>query len=151
MTELKTTQAELRTKKITSRSVDGGTKFTIHNDSICVEGNSGKEISFTQGMIKGYNTVYDQGDGSEKRTLNLSTTTDVGPGHLHYNHINNYIATSGYVQMPNDPSSATKGFIQVAVGGSEAPTSALAQSNLYDTNYSLADGKHAVAFGGELA
>ena len=102
-------------------------------------------------MIKGYNTVFDQGDGSQKRTLNISSTNDIGTGHLHYNHTNNYVATSGYVQMPNDTSSATKGFITNPVGGSEAPTTSLAQSNLYNTSYSLVDGKHSTAFGGELA
>ena len=53
--------------------------------------------------------------------------------------------------MPNDTSSATKGFIQVAVGGSEAATASLAQSNLFNVSSALVDGKHAVAFGGELA
>ena len=141
----------LKTNKIVGNIPDTGTKFTIDNDSTSVEGNSGKTISFTQGMIKGYNTVFDQGDGSQKRTLNITTITDVGTGHLHYSHTNNYIAESGYVQMPNDTSSATKGFITNPVGGSEAPTTSLAQSNLYDTNFSLVDGKHSTAFGGELA
>jgi len=141
----------LRTRKIVGNVPDTGTKFTIDNDSTCVEGNSGRNISFTQGMIKGYNTVFDQGDGSQKRTLNISSTNDIGTGHLHYNHTNNYVATSGYVQMPNDTSSATKGFITNPVGGSEAPTTSLAQSNLYNTSYSLVDGKHSTAFGGELA
>ena len=141
----------LRTSKIVGNVPDTGTKFTIGNDSTCVEGNSGRIISFTQGMIKGYNTVFDQGDGSQKRTLNISSTNDIGTGHLHYNHTNNYIAESGYVQMPNDTSSATKGFITNPVGGSEAPTTSLAQSNLYNTSSSLVDGKHATAFAGELA
>ena len=141
----------LRTRKIVGNVPDTGTKFTIDNDSTCVEGNSGRIINFTQGMIKGYNTVFDQGDGSQKRTLNITTITDVGTGHLHYSHTNNYIAESGYVQMPNDTSSATKGFITNPVGGSEAPTTSLAQSNLYNTSYSLVDGKHSTAFGGELA
>ena len=141
----------LKTNKIVGNIPDTGTKFTIDNDSTSVEGNSGKTISFTQGMVKGYSTVFDQGDGSQKRTLNITTITDVGTGHLHYSHTNNYIAESGYVQMPNDTSSATKGFITNPVGGSEAPTTSLAQSNLYDTNYSLVDGKHSTAFGGELA
>ena len=143
--------SKLRTNKIVGNVPDTGTKFTIDNDSTSVEGNSGKTISFTQGMVKGYSTVFDQGDGSQKRTLNITTITDVGTGHLHYSHTNNYIAESGYVQMPNDTSSATKGFITNPVGGSEAPTTSLAQSNLYDTNYSLVDGKHSTAFGGELA
>ena len=141
----------LRTRKIVGNVPDTGTKFTIDNDSTCVEGNSGRNISFTQGMIKGYNTVFDQGDGSQKRTLNISSTNDIGTGHLHYNHTNNYVATSGYVQMPNDTSSATKGFITNPVGGSEAPTTSLAQSNLFNTSSSLVDGKHSTAFGGELA
>ena len=143
--------SKLRTNKIVGNVPDTGTKYTIGNDSTSVEGNSGKNVSFTQGMIKGYNTVFDQGDGSQKRTLNITTITDVGTGHLHYSHTNNYIAESGYVQMPNDTSSATKGFITNPVGGSEAPTTSLAQSNLYNTSYSLVDGKHATAFGGELA
>ena len=141
----------LRTRKIVGNVPDTGTKFTIDNDSTCVEGNSGRNISFTQGMIKGYNTVFDQGDGSQKRTLNISSTNDIGTGHLHYNHTNNYIAESGYVQMPNDTSSATKGFITNPVGGSEAPTTSLTQSNLFNTSSSLVDGKHATAFAGELA
>ena len=141
----------LKTNKIVGNIPDTGTKFTIDNDSTSIEGNSGKTISFTQGMIKGYNTVFDQGDGSQKRTLNITTITDVGTGHLHYSHTNNYIAESGYVQMPNDTSSATKGYIANPVGGSEAPTTSLAQSNLYNTSYSLVDGKHATAFAGELA
>ena len=141
----------LKTNKIVGNVPDTGTKFTIDNDSTCIEGNSGKNISFTQGMIKGYNTVFDQGDGSTKRTLNISSISDEGTGHLHYTHTNNYIATSGYVQMPNDTSSATKGTIAVAVGGNEAPTASLAQSNLFNTSYSLVDGKHACGFAGELA
>ena len=143
--------SKLKTNKIVGNVEITGTKFTIDNDSTSVEGNSGKTISFTQGMIKGYSTVFDQGDGSQKRTLNISSTSDEGTGHLHYTHTNNYIATSGYVQMPNDTSSATKGFIQVAVGGSEAATASLAQSNLFNVSSALVDGKHAVAFGGELA
>ena len=141
----------LKTNKIVGNIPDTGTKFTIDNDSTSIEGNSGKTISFTQGMVKGYSTVFDQGDGSQKRTLNITTITDVGTGHLHYSHTNNYIAESGYVQMPNDTSSATKGFITNPVGGSEAPTTSLAQSNLYNTSSSLVDGKHATAFAGELA
>ena len=141
----------LKTNKIVGNIPDTGTKFTIDNDSTSIEGNSGKTISFTQGMIKGYNTVFDQGDGSTKRTLNISSIDDIGTGHLHYNHTNNFVVESGYVQMPNDTSSATKGFNTNPVEGSEAPTTSLAQSNLYDTNYSLVDGKHSTAFGGELA
>ena len=64
---------------------------------------------------------------------------------------NDVLAESGYVQMPNDTSSATKGYITNPVGGSEAPTTSLAQSNLFNTSYSLVDGKHATAFAGELA
>ena len=141
----------LAVDKIIGSGGDTGTKFTINSDSTYVESNSGKSLSFTQGAIKGYNTVFDQGDGSTKRTLNISSIDDIGTGHLHYNHTNNFVAESGYVQMPNDTSSATKGFITNPVGGSEAPTTSLAQSNLFNTSYSLVDGKHSTAFGGELA
>ena len=141
----------LKTNKIVGNVPDTGTKFTIDNDSTCIEGNSGKNISFTQGLIKGYSTVFDQGDGSQKRTLNISSTSDEGTGHLHYTHTNNYIATSGYVQLPNDPSSGTKGFIAVATGGNEAATASLAQSNLFNTSSALVDGKHSCGFAGELA
>ena len=84
----------LKTNKIVGNIPDTGTKFTIDNDSTSIEGNSGKTISFTQGMVKGYSTVFDQGDGSQKRTLNITTITDVGTGHLHYSHTNNYILTT---------------------------------------------------------
>ena len=68
--------SKLKTNKIVGNVEITGTKFTIDNDSTSVEGNSGKTISFTQGMIKGYSTVFDQGDGSQKRTLNISSTSD---------------------------------------------------------------------------
>ena len=89
----------LKTNTIEGSGGDTGTKFTVDNDSTYIEGNSGKSLNFIQATIKGYSTVFDQGDGSQKRTLNISSTSDEGTGHLHYTHTNNYIATSGYVQM----------------------------------------------------
>ncbi len=139
----------LKANKIIGHVVDTGTKFTVDNDSTYIEGNSGKSLSFTQGAIKGFCCVHDMSNDTTGTTLNISSIADVSTGRCRYSHTNSFLAQKGYTMMPNDPSTATLGFIYADPGS--LATTTTADSFLLEADNSAIDRTHSCGFGGELA
>ena len=139
----------LKANKIIGHVVDTGTKFTVDNDSTYIEGNSGKSLSFTQGAIKGFCCVHDMSNDTTGTTLNISSIADVSTGRCRYSHTNSFLAQKGYTLMPNDPSTATLGFIYADPGS--LATTTTADSFLLEADNSAIDRTHSCGFGGELA
>ncbi len=139
----------LKANKIIGHVVDTGTKFTVDNDSTYIEKNSGKSLSFTQGAMKGFCAKFDMTDNSTGTTLNVSSIADQATGRCRYSHTNSFLAQKGYTLMPNDPSTATLGFIYADPGS--LATTTTADSFLLNADNSGNDSKHSCGFGGELA
>ena len=139
----------LKTNKIIGNVVDTGTKFTVDNDSTYIEKNSGKSLSFTQGAMKGFCAKFDMTDNSTGTTLNVSSIADQATGRCRYSHTNSFLAQKGYTLMPNDPSTATLGFIYADPGS--LATTTTADSFLLKADNSAIDRTHSCGFGGELA
>ena len=139
----------LKANKIIGNVVDTGTKFTVDNDSTYIEKNSGKSLSFTQGAMKGFCAKFDMTDNSTGTTLNVSSIADQATGRCRYSHTNSFLAQKGYTLMPNDPSTATLGFIYADPGS--LATTTTADSFLLEADNSAIDRTHSCGFGGELA
>ena len=157
----------LRVSKISGREESVGTKFTINNDSTYIEGNIGSIFTasttpsnasntgivpkgnFTQGAMKGFCAKYDMSDDSTGTTLNVSSIADQATGRCRYSHTNSFLAQKGYTLMPNDPSTATLGFIYADPGS--LATTTTADSFLLEADNSAIDRTHSCGFGGELA
>ena len=139
----------LKANKIIGNVVDTGTKFTVDSDSTYIEGNSGKSLSFTQGAMKGFCAKFDMTDNSTGTTLNVSSIADQATGRCRYSHTNSFLAQKGYTLMPNDPSTATLGFIYADPGS--LATTTTADSFLLEPDNSAIDRTHSCGFGGELA
>ena len=82
-------------------------------------------------------------------TLNISSIADVSTGRCRYSHTNSFLAQKGYTLMPNDPSTATLGFIYADPGS--LATTTTADSFLLEADNSAIDRTHSCGFGGELA
>ena len=68
--------------------------------------------------------VFDDTDNSTGTTLNISSIADQATGRCRYSHTNSFLAQKGYTMMPNDPSSATLGFIYADPGNLATTTTA---------------------------